>query len=232
MGVVWNVLHPLAMIGVYALIFGSIMGRELPEVPGKWGFTIYICVGFFPWIAFSDCVTRGAYSLSGNAAYLKKMPVPEQVFVAETAAAASITLLVSLSMFMLIAVGLGLRPTWYWLLLPVPIVMLQAIGFGFGLIVGTLNVFFTDIAQLLGIVLQVVFWLTPIVYLPQQVPKLAKVLALTPATPAMLAIHDLFLWHKLPAMWTLWAMLAWAVGTIAVGSILLNRLRGEIRDVL
>jgi lipopolysaccharide transport system permease protein len=163
---------------------------------------------------------------------LKKLPVPEQVFVAETVAAASITLVVSLALFMAISLALGVRPTRYWLLLPVPLILLQAIGFGFGLIVGTLNVFFTDIAQFLGIILQVLFWLTPIVYLPQKVPQLQKVLAVTPATPAIVAIHNLFLWGTLPDAWTLWAMLAWAVGTIGIGSLLLNRLRGEIRDVL
>jgi len=232
MGWVWNILHPLAMIAVYALIFGAIMGHEMEGVEGKWGLAVYLCVGFFPWIAFSDCITRGAYSLSGNAAYLKKLPVPEQVFVAETVAAASITLVVSLTLFTVISLALGVRPTPYWLLLPVPLILLQAIGFGFGLIVGTLNVFFTDIAQFLGIMLQVLFWLTPIVYLPQKVPQLQKVLVLTPATPAIVAIHDLFLWGKLPDTWTLFAMLAWAIGTISIGSLLLNRLRGEIRDVL
>src|SRR6185312_3892686 len=55
MGVVWNVVHPLAMIAVYALIFGAIMGSTMQEVPGRWGLTIYLCAGFFPWIAFSDC---------------------------------------------------------------------------------------------------------------------------------------------------------------------------------
>lgn len=234
MGAVWNVLHPLSLIAVYALIFGAIgMGRNMPGVSGKWAFTIYLCVGFFPWIAFSDCVMRGAYALSGNAAYLKKLPVPEQVFVAQTAAAASITLLVSLALFILISIGLGLRPDWHWLLLPVPLILLQAIGFGFGLIVGTLNVFFTDVAQILSIVLQVLFWLTPIVYLPTQVPAaLAHVLNFMPTTPAIVAVHDLFLSHKFPDLWTVPAMLAWACGTIACGYWLLSRLRNEIRDVI
>jgi lipopolysaccharide transport system permease protein len=232
MGWVWNVLHPLAMIAVYALIFGSIFSRDMAGVPGRWGLTVYLCVGFFPWIAFSDCINRGAYALSGNAAYLKKLPVPEQVFVAETVVAASITLVFSLTLFMLISLALGVRPTWYWLLLPVPIILLQSIGFGFGLIVGTLNVFFTDIAQFLGIILQVLFWLTPIVYLPSQVPRLERALNFTPATPAMLAIHNLFLFGKPPETWMILAMLAWAIGAITIGSLLLNRLRGEIRDVL
>jgi lipopolysaccharide transport system permease protein len=154
------------------------------------------------------------------------------VFVAQTAAAASITLLVSLALFILISLGLGLRPDWHWLLLPVPLILLQAIGFGFGLIVGTLNVFFTDVAQILSIVLQVLFWMTPIVYLPNQVPVLQRVLNFMPTTPAIVAVHDLFLSHKLPDSWTLPAMLAWAFGTIACGYWLLSRLRDEIRDVI
>jgi len=231
--VVWNVLHPLAMIAVYATIFGAIMGNASDVVPGRWGVAIYLCTGFFPWIAFSDCITRGASALSGNATYLKKLPVPEQVFVAETVAAATITLVVSFSIFVLIALVLGARPTIYWLLLPVPMILLQAVGFGFGLIVSTLNVFFTDVAQLLGITLQVLFWLTPIVYPSSRVStRFQLALRLNPATPGMDAIHDLFLWHKMPPAWTLIALTAWAVGTIGFGYFLLNRLRGEIRDVL
>jgi lipopolysaccharide transport system permease protein len=171
--------------------------------------------------------------LSGNAAYLKKLPVPEHVFVAETVAAASITLAVSFFLFIFIAIALGLRPSWHWLLLPIPMFMLQAVGFGFGLIVGTLNVFFTDVAQILGIALQVLFWLTPIVYPSSKVSlSLRYAMRFNPATPGMDAIHDLFVWHTLPPMWTYLAMAAWAIGTIGLGSVMLNRLRGEIRDVL
>jgi ABC-type polysaccharide/polyol phosphate export permease len=233
MGVVWNILHPLSLIVVYAVVFGTIMKTTIDAVPGRWGFPIYLCAGFFPWMAFSECMTRGASAFSGNAAYLKKLPVPEQVFVAQGVASSSLTLLISFALFLVIAIPLGLRPSVYWLLTPIPIILLQVIGFGLGMIVATLNVFFTDVAQLLGVVLQVLFWLTPIVYVTRQVPAAIRpILAVNPATPAVEAVHDLLLWHRIPAPWTFAALGFWAIVSIVCGYALLGRLRGEIRDVL
>ena len=232
MGAVWNIVHPLSLIAIYAVIFGAIMGRDMAEVPGPFGFPIFLCTGFFPWIAFSDCINRGAYSILGNAQYLKKLPVPEQVFVAQSAVGATITLVISYAMFIIIALFLGLRPSVYWLLVPIPMIILQITGFGLGMIVGTLNVFFTDVSQILGIALQVLFWFTPIVYPTTRVPHLGFILRMSPATPPIEAIHDLLLWHRLPDPWIVWAMLGWAVGSLACGMWILNKLRGEIRDVL
>ena len=234
MGAVWNILHPLSLIGIYAVIFGAFMGRQMADVPGDWGFTIYLCAGFFPWVAFSDCVSRGAYSLLGNAAYLKKLPVPEQVFVAQAAMGAAITLAISYALFTIIALFLGAHPTRYWLLIPLPMLALLVTGFGMGMVVGTLNVFFTDVSQMLGIALQVLFWLSPIVYSASALKSkfLSTVLKFSPVTPPIEAIHDLFVWNRIPEFWTLPAMIAWAVVSLAAGAWTLNKLRGEIRDVL
>jgi lipopolysaccharide transport system permease protein len=233
MGVVWNVLHPLSLIVVYAVVFGTIMKTTIEAVPGKWGFPIYLCAGFFPWMAFAECMTRGATAFSGNAAYLKKLPVPEQVFVAQGVMASSLTLLIGFAVFIAIALPLGLRPRVYWLLVPIPIILLQIVGFGIGMIVATLNVFFTDVAQLLGVLLQILFWLTPIVYVVGQVPRsLRPILALNPATPAVEAVHDLLLWGRFPSPWMFAMLGAWAIVTTVCGYLLLGRLRGEIRDVL
>lgn len=231
MGVVWNVLHPLAMIAVYAVIFGTLF-QNMAGLD-RWEYTIYLCSGFFPWMAFSDCITRGATAFSGNAAYLKKLPVPEQVFVAQSVTAATLTLFISFTLLVFVSFVLGVRPSWHWVLVPIPILLLQVIGFGLGLVVGTLNVFFTDLAQIVMICLQVMFWLTPIVYRPEQVPHaLRVVLYMNPATPAIEAVHALFVKHDLPPHWTIPALAVWAVATTLCGSFLLNRLRGEIRDVL
>src|SRR4051812_9281883 len=164
MGVVWNILHPLGLIVVYATVFTAFVAGRQAGLPSRFGYTLFLCAGLLPWMAFAECMTRGATAFSANATYLKKLPVPEQVFIAQTAAAASLSLIVSFTLLIIISLALGLRPAWTWLLLPLPLILLQSIGFGFGLIFGTINVFFTDVAQLLGISLQLLFWLTPIIY--------------------------------------------------------------------
>ena len=238
MGVVWNVIHPLSLMAVYALVFSLFIARFIPGPDGRnVPYVVFLCSGFFPWMAFAECLTRGSTAFASNAAYLKKLPIPEQVFVAQGAASATLGLVISFSLLLAVSMPLGIRLTWYWLLLPIPLILLQAVGFGFGLILGTLNVFFTDVGQLIGIAMGLLFWLAPIIY-PLNDPRIVKrpwllfTLECQPVTPAIEALRDLFLWRQLPPLWTFAALAAWAAGTILVGCLMLHALRAEIRDVI
>jgi ABC-type polysaccharide/polyol phosphate export permease len=234
LGVVWNVLHPLAMIAVYSLVFSAIMRPpDVPGVEGPFAYVLYLCAGFLPWLAFAECVTRGAAAFTENAAYLKKLPVPEPVFVAQAAASATLGLAISFSLLLILSVVAGLRPTTWWLLLPVPLLAMQALGLGIGLLLGTLNVFFRDVAEMLGVALQVVMWTAPIVYLADALPPAARAMvAWHPLVPALQAVRSLFLHGQPPDVWTWIAMFAWPTAFIALASVVFSRLRREIRDVL
>jgi len=232
-GMIWNVLIPLAQILVYTVVFTRIMAVKLPGLASEFGFPLYLCSGFLPWMAFSECVGRGANSFLENAQYLKKMPIPEQVFVAQTAMSATMSLFISLALLFLLALIMGSWPTWLWLFLPLVAILFQGFGFGLGLLLSSLNVFFRDIGQLLGIFLQIWMWMTPIVY-PETI--LSEVLRfLMKFNPAYLFIHsirEMFLYDRLPAGWMWWGMVGWALGIPALGYLVLRKLRPEIRDVL
>ena len=235
LGMVWNVLHPLAMIALYSLIFSALMPARLPGVGERFGYVLYLCSGFLPWLAFSECITRGTNAFLENAPYLRKLPMPEQVFVAQTAAAATLGLAISFSLLLAISLALGHRPTVYWLLLPLPLVLLQASGFATGLLLGTLNVFFRDIGQLLQIGLQVLFWTVPIVWNPDALHLPAGVrtaLRWHPLVPMFEGIRALFLYGRLPPAsdWAL--MIAWPAVLMLVAYSAFRSLKTEIRDLL
>jgi len=241
LGVVWNVMHPLAMISVYSIIFSQMMKPQLPGLKGPLTFPLYLCSGFLPWLAFSECIIRGANAFTENATYLKKLPIPEPVFVAQAAASATIGLGISFSLLLVISLLVGRPPTAWWLLLPIPLIALQALGFGLGLLLGTINVFLRDVGQLLQVALQVAMWTVPIVYVTDILPPWARhVLAWHPVAPALLLIRDLFLYgHNPPAATsvpitaTTWlALFAWPAATLAFAGFVFGKLRKEIRDVL
>jgi lipopolysaccharide transport system permease protein len=232
-GVIWNILIPLAQILVFTVIFTRIMEIKLPGLTSQFGFPLYLCSGFLPWIAFSECVSRGANSFLENAQYLKKMPIPEQVFVAQTAMSATMSLFISLVLLFLLALIMGSEPTWLWLLLPPVAILFQGFGFGLGLLLSSLNVFFRDIGQFLGILLQIWMWMTPIVYPETILPEVLRFLMkFNPAYPFVHAMREMFLYGRLPAGWMWWGMVGWAFGIPALGYIVLRKLRPEIRDVL
>jgi len=233
MGVIWNVLSPFAQILVFAVVFTRIMAIKLPGLTSEFAFPLYLCSGFLPWIAFSECVGRGANSFLENAQYLKKMPIPEQVFVAQTAMSATMSLFISLVLLFLLALIMGSWPTWLWLLLPLIAILFQGFGFGLGLLFSSLNVFFRDIGQLLVILLQIWMWMTPIVYPETILPEVFRVtMKFNPAYPFIHAIQEMFLYGRPPVGWMWCAMAGWAFGVPALAYLVLRKLRPEIRDVL
>ena len=237
LGVVWNVLHPLALIAVYSIVFTTLMRGRVPGVQADnpFGYVLYLCSGLLPWLAFAECVTRGSNALNENASYLRKLPIPEQVFVARSAAAAALGLAISFGLLMLLSPLLGLKPGTAWLLLPLPLLALMVMGYGAALLAATLNVFFRDVGQLLTIGLQVVLWTAPIVYVAdgRVLPEwFVRLLPWHPLYPPLAAVRDLFLNHALPAAST-WAGVAlWPVGFLVVARVAFEALRPEIRDVL
>jgi ABC-type polysaccharide/polyol phosphate export permease len=236
LGVVWNVVHPLALIAVYSIVFTTLMRGRVPGQEGnRFAYVLYLCSGLLPWLAFSECVLRGTSAFAENAAYLRKLPIPEQVFVAKSVAAASLGLAISFTLLLLVAPWLGLRPTPAWLLLPVPLLALMLLGYGVALLCATLNVFFRDVAQLLAIGLQVVLWTAPVVYVADAgvlPPWFIRLLPFHPLYPPLVAVRDLFLNRALPPL-PVWATLfQWPIIFLIVARVTFARLRPEIRDVL
>jgi ABC-type polysaccharide/polyol phosphate export permease len=233
MGILWNLLHPITQILIYSLIFSSLMSAHLPNLPGHFGYTVFLCSGFFPWVAFTDCLTRGCTAFVDNANYLKKLPIPEQVFVAQNAVTSLFSLVINFSILVVLAILFGFHPSLHWLLVPIPLVSLLLMGFGFGLFLGTLNVFFRDINEWLRPGLQLVMWTAPIVYAAHALPPWAQLVQrYHPILPALTAIRDLFLYHTYPPL-TVWIALGvWPLIAILLGVLCLRALRQEIRDVI
>ena len=91
MGVLWHVVTPLAQILVYYAVFSRFMSAR-SDTPTGGAYALFLCAGILPWFVFAECVARGGDSLLANEGYLKKLAVPEGVFVARTVATSALTL--------------------------------------------------------------------------------------------------------------------------------------------
>lgn len=232
-GIAWHVVNPLAQILIYMLVFSQIMRVRLPGAGSDMAFALYLCAGLLPWAAFSDCVLRGANAFVENAPYLKRLPIPEQVFVAQNAVAATLFLALSMTLLGAVTVLAGGTLSLTWLGVPAVLVLFQGFGFGLGLIFSTINLFLRDIGHALVIALQLWMWVTPIVYVETILPASLQAAArYNPAYPYIDALHRMIVtgqWPR-PEQWLI--MLAWTCLTPIVGYLILRRLRSEIRDVL
>jgi len=230
LGITWNVLQPLAQILIFTVIFGTIMRREGHESSP---YVLYLCAALLPWNAFAECLTRSTHSLVSHATYLRKLPIPEQVFIAQSALGSLLSLGISFGLLVLVAALMGHSPTWHWLLMPIPLVMLMALGFGLGCGLGSMFPFIRDLGQILPIILPLGFWFYPIVYELHVVPGwLQHAIPFNPVYPFLESIRTLFLDATLPAP-KLWAGMAlWTTFALVFGSLVLRGLRAEIRDVI
>jgi lipopolysaccharide transport system permease protein len=142
-------------------------------------------------------------------------------------------MLIALALVALAAPVLGQPPHWTWLLLPVVAVLWQSLGFGIGLLLGTLNVFFRDLAQVLGVAFQIWMWSLPVIYLEDFLPSgYRSLLAFNPAYPFLRALRDVFIDSRAPEVWVWASMLVWVALAAWLGFLVLGKLRAEIRDVL
>src|SRR5215831_9993388 len=231
-GVAWNVINPLAQIVIYSLVFSQIMVVRMPTGGSGTAFALYLCAGLLPWAAFSECILRGTNAFVENAPYLKKLPIPEQVFVAQNAVSATLFLGISMVLLGIVIVISGSAPSIAWLGVPLVLLLFQGFGFGLGLIFSTLNVFLRDIGQVLTIFLQLWMWLTPIVYVEEILPaRIQGIIRYNPAYPFIDALHRMIVGGQWPSVWHWPLMLFWAGAAPLVGYLILRRLRPEIRDV-
>lgn len=240
-GYVWNILIPLAQITVFSIVFGWLMGRTLPAdsplAGHRFGFVIFLCAGLVPWNAFADTLSRGVSSLAGNAGYLKKLAVPEQIFVAQDACSGLLSVLLAMALFLLFAVAVGHQPHWAWVQIVPGLLLLLAFAFGLGLLLSCINVFFRDVQPFVAVVLPLWFWLTPIVYFAADETYAHNpwVRSLFHANPAYYFIRGFqqAVYENEWIAWPLWAICAGiALAANVAAYLVLRKLRAEIRDVL
>jgi lipopolysaccharide transport system permease protein len=230
----WSVLQPLLMIVLYFAVFSMIFS---PRVGGDgeqgFAYALYLCAGYFPWVAMTECATHGSNSFINNAVYLKKLPIPEQVFVAKEAVTATYSLILSFVLLMAVSSLAGHYPKALWILLPLPLILFQLFAFGLGLFLGVMNVFFREVGHVLGIVLQGWFWLTPIVYPADILPAwLRPLISLNPAQEYISAVRVIFLRGEAPAMAQWGAMIVWSALAVFLSYLVLRKFRAEIRDCI
>ena len=201
LGAFWSVANPLAMILIYTLVMGQLMRPTLPGYEKTpFAFPIYLCAGVITWNFFSEVVSRlnGVFIDNGN--LIKKSNFPRICLPAIVVISAFLNFAIVMAIYLIFLALVGHWPGWPLLGL-IPVLALQtAFAEGLGVLLGTLNVFFRDVGQLTGVVLQFWFWLTPIVYTLAALPAKARpFMEANPMTPLMQNYQQIFLTQHWPS---------------------------------
>lgn len=233
LGALWMVLQPLAQVAIYALVLSRIMAAKLPGIDNRYAYVIYLMAGMIAWSLFAEVVTRSLTMFVDSGNLMKKMAFPRvclPIIIGGSSLVNNLLLLVTaIGVFLLI----GHPPTPAMLWLPLLIGINLAFGLGIGLILGVLNVFVRDVAQVMTVVLQLLFWLTPIVYMPSIIPdRLRAVLEFNPMMHMAVAFQDVLLYGRAPGMAGILVIATAAVVLLLFALVLFRRAAPEMVDVL
>lgn len=228
LGFVWSFVNPLLLLLTYGLVFTYMLPvKKSPEVEP---YFIFLFCGILPWTWFSSSLLEASGVLIGSANLIKKVLFPAEVLPAVTVFAnlAHFTFGLPILLFFLTFSG-HLHPTLPLFLLPLLVQLVLTLGLA--LFVSALTVHFRDIANILGHVLHLWFFSTPVLYAYQDVGSNLKLLLMVnPMTHVLVGYQEaLFYGHfvhwKGLAVSALLSLLAFGVG-----AWLFDRLRDTLAE--
>lgn len=189
LGYLWSVLHPLSMALVFYFAFKFVM-----KIPIE-NFTLYLITGLFPWQWFSNSVASSCMSLLGNASLIKKVNFPRYFVPLSNVLNDAFHFVVSLPIIFAFVVYYKIKLTLSWIYgIPLLLISQFLVTYGFSLMFSSVNLFFRDLERLVTIGLNIIFYLTPIVYTSELIPgEYKKYLLLNPLYSIIEGWHKLFM---------------------------------------
>lgn len=233
LGGLWMVLHPLAQVAIFAFILSAVLSVKLPGIDHKFAYAIYLMAGILAWSLFAEIIARCLTIFIDNGNLMKKMVFPRIALpLIVTGSALVNNLLLFLAILAIFAL-LGHYPTYHVLWLPALMAATIMLSLGIGLILGVLNVFMRDIGQIVPVLLQFGFWLTPIVYMPAIIPEAYRGwLEFNPMFHVVSAYQGVLLYGQ-PPFWAGIVIIAVVgVGLLGLALLLFRKAAPEMVDAL
>ena len=234
LGNLWLFIYPLVMLIIYTVIFSDFMKMKLNIVNNKYAYSIYLIPGLLSWNFFALVVDRLSNSFFEKAYLIKKVNIHMYIF----------HISITLSEFLVLIIGILLGIAFLFLIShPLSFVSIAVLflylllflifTFSLGVIFSLFVPFFRDLKQLIPIILQLWFWMTPIVYPKSLIEKKYPLLIeLNPVYYFIEPMQNIFLYNKLPSINNFVIALLLTIITFLIGVWLYKKMISEVKDII
>jgi homopolymeric O-antigen transport system permease protein len=232
-GWIWGMVHPLVQLLIWIMVFKYWLKTTLPVGEVTSNYTLFIFCGFLPWWLFQETVTRSVSSLVEQSNLITRTVFPSEVV--------PVSIFLSSMIHHLIVVVLAIVTVGLWLktvspmivLLPVYMVFVGLFAVGVGWIVSSLHVYLRDTAQALGVVINLWFWVTPIMISDQGVTgPLHALIRWNPMSWMVKAYRHRLLSSQWPDWRELAVIAAYSISVFVLGGLFFRHLKRGFADVL
>ncbi|KFB10837.1 ABC transporter permease [Nitratireductor basaltis] len=232
-GLFWSILHPLAQAAIFALVLAQVLGAKLNGIDDKAAYPMYLLSGMAAWSLFSEILTRCLNVFIEYAGTLKKISFPRLSLPLIVWGSALLNHFFLLLAIFVVFLFFGKFPSFPWIALPLGIILISLFAFGLGMLLGVLNVFSRDVGQVVTVVMQLWFWITPIVYPIDIVPEhLLIILKLNPLVPIVEIYQDAMVYGDFPNLYSLIYPAALSLSLFSLSFIVFRKASSELVDVL
>lgn len=233
LGLFWAVIHPLTQLLVYYFVFSLVLKTRLGEGYAGTNYALWLIAGLLPWMLLSEVISRAPGALIEQANLIKKTVFPSEILPVAHLSAAFVNHLILLTLLFVFLMTVGppavVRIQW------IPVYLSAVIMFALGLawLLSALNVFLRDIGQVLGVIVNLWFFFTPIVYPPEMVPESLRVwLDLNPMLHAVEGYRAALLGGAPPNASGLGLLFGTGAVVFIAGGALFRKLKPAFADVL
>lgn len=226
LGLIWAVLSPLMLMGIFVFVFTFVFPSRLPGRDGALPFVIWLISGYAPWLGLSEGLSSATSSVTGSAGIVKNIAFKSELLPIVGAMLGLVPLSVGLALVFIlkIAAGESLSPA----LITLPIVIGLQLLFvsGIGLFLGALNVFLRDTSLALPSVLTMLLFASPIFYPLSSYPAVAQaILIYNPFYVLAECYRAPILAGNLPHLWMIAYLTLLSAALIAGGLWWFRRLK-------
>ncbi len=221
LGFLWTLVHPLLLLTVMSVVFSKILRFEMDH------YAVFLFSGLIPWQFFAASVSTTGSSLLTNQGLIRKIRVNLMLFPLSAVMVAAVNMLFAMIAMFILFMFLGARFSAHLVLLPVGLAFLFVFTVGIGLIAMTVTTFLRDFEHIVSVLLQALFFCTPIIYPVSAVPTLAPLLHANPLYWFLSFFQHALYYHTWPTaqQWIVPSVIS--LGTLFIGYALYKRYEHE-----
>ncbi len=233
LGSMWAFIWPLVNLFVYIVIFGKLMGARLPGSSEINAYGIYLAVGLIPWTCFANTIARTTSVFLDKKSVISKVQISLPSLLLFVNLSEVVTYIISMLILAVFLACNGFEINPRLIYLPFIFYLQQILALGIGTLTATLTVFFRDLKELVGVIMQLWFWFTPIVYVADILPPtVKKILLFNPVFPIIESYQRIIVFKDLPETHIiLWLTVASHL-LLLVAYKLFRILEKDVRDAL
>jgi ABC-type polysaccharide/polyol phosphate export permease len=229
LGYAWSLLYPLLNLAILALVFTKVMGlRDTGKVGAMRNYALYVFAGFLPWNFLVNGFWGAGASLVNNESILRKIYLPKLIFPVSVTLARFLDFLFNLVALFAVISFVSYSPSWAILALPAAVLLLLLFTTGVTIALSAINVYIRDTSHLVTVLMQLGFYLTPIIYPLKIVENYQDYFLLNPFTHIIRLFQDIIWQGAFPSAdeWQIAAALSF--GALVIGYWIFARLERKL----